>query len=214
MLTLLILGATGAVGREALALALADPRVSAVVAPTRRALPAAPKLTNPIVDFERLPAADWWRVDAIVCALGTTMAQAGSREAFRRVDHDYVLKAARLGRQAGVPAFVLNSSLGASRSARSFYLRVKRETECDLRALGLRSLTVVRPSLIHAEGRPDFRLGEWLAIRLARGVRPLLPARWRVVSARAVASTMLEAALAASPGVQVLESESVHEPQR
>ncbi|MGP1681746.1 MAG: hypothetical protein ACTS8S_05395, partial [Giesbergeria sp.] len=71
---LLLLGATGAVGREVLALALADARVAQVVAPTRRALAAQARVENPVVDFENLdPNAPWWQADAVVCALGTTL---------------------------------------------------------------------------------------------------------------------------------------------
>ena len=102
MTRLLIAGATGLVGRHVLAQALVDPRVVQVVAPSRRALAPHPKLKNPLVDFDALPQqADWWRVDAVVCALGTTIRQAGSQEAFRRVDVDYVLAIAGHARNAG-----------------------------------------------------------------------------------------------------------------
>ena len=68
---LLLLGATGAVGHEVLLQALADPRVAQVVAPTRKPLAPHPKLLNPQPDFKQLPPdADWWRVDAVVCATG------------------------------------------------------------------------------------------------------------------------------------------------
>src|SRR5690606_23303687 len=92
MTRLLLAGATGLVGDITLQRALASPRVQHVVAPTRRPLAAHPKLLNPIIDFDALPdAADWWRVDAVACALGTTIRDAGSQDAFRRVDHDYPL---------------------------------------------------------------------------------------------------------------------------
>ena len=112
MKTVLLLGATGQVGGQVLRLALAQPQVGRVVAPTRRplAVPATARLLNPVVDFERLPAeAEWWRVDGAICALGTTMKLAGSQAAFRRVDHDYVVEAAGLARRAGTPAFAMNS---------------------------------------------------------------------------------------------------------
>ena len=73
MSRLLILGATGLVGQQVLAQALADPSVVQVVAPTRRSLAPHPKLLNPIVDFKALPQADWWAADAVVCCLGTTL---------------------------------------------------------------------------------------------------------------------------------------------
>ena len=96
---LLLVGSTGLVGRHVLDLALADKRVDAVFAPARRRLSDHRKLLAPIVDFEHLPEdADWWRTDAVICTLGTTMRMAGSKEAFRRVDHDYPLAVARLAR--------------------------------------------------------------------------------------------------------------------
>lgn len=212
MKTVLLLGATGQVGGQVLRLALAHPQVSRVVAPTRRPLaaPAAERLQNPVVDFERLPPdVDWWRADAALCALGTTRKLAGSQAAFRRVDHDYVLEAAGLARRAGTPVFVLNSSLGADPDSRNFYLRVKGEAERDARALGFESLTIVRPSLLDAGPRPDFRLGETLGLAAARLLGPLIPRRYRPVAAAAVARVMLDAALRAAPGMRVIESDAL-----
>ena len=164
MTRLLIAGATGLVGRHVLAQALADPRVVQVVAPSRRALPSHPKLENPQVDFDALPEhADWWRVDAVACALGTTIRQAGSQEAFKRVDVDYVLATARHARSAGARSFALNSSLGADPAARGFYLRCKGQAEQGVAALGYPSLTLVRPSIIGGE-REQRRPLEHLAV--------------------------------------------------
>jgi len=76
---LLVVGGTGLVGRHVVELALSAARIDAVIAPARRPLPANPKLLSPIVDFERLPEdADWWRADAAISALGTTIRTAGS----------------------------------------------------------------------------------------------------------------------------------------
>lgn len=209
--TLLLLGATGQVGGQVLRLALAHPKVGRVVAPTRKPLVGADalgqRLTNPVVDFSSLPAdAGWWRADAAICALGTTMKLAGSQAAFRRVDHDYVVETARLARQAGTPVLALNSSLGADPGSRNFYLRVKGETERDVGALGFASLAIVRPSLLQAGPRPDFRFGETLGLVAARLLGPLVPRRYRPVPTETVARVMLEAALRADPGLRVIES--------
>ena len=102
MTRILLAGASGMVGREVLRQALADPRVGEIVAPARRPLAADAKLRNPLVDFDALPAdAAWWKVDAVICTLGTTIRDAGSQAAFRRVDHDYPLRVAQLAHRHG-----------------------------------------------------------------------------------------------------------------
>ena len=85
---ILIAGATGLVGRHVLNLTLADAKVTEVIAPTRRGLSQHTNLHAPVVNFDKLPEdAAWWRADAVICALGTTMRTAGSKPAFRRVDY-------------------------------------------------------------------------------------------------------------------------------
>ena len=206
---LLLVGSTGLVGSHVLQLALADRRVSAIVAPARRALPAHPKLLAPVVDFDALPAqAAWWRADADICTLGTTMREAGSEAAFRRVDFDYPLAVARLAHQHGTPAYVLNSAIGADAASRFFYNRVKGELEQALAREGFTSLTCVRPGLIGGH-RQTFRAGERVA-QLAAGLAgPLLPRRWRLNPAERIAQALIEAALQPKPGVHLITSEQL-----
>lgn len=204
---LLLVGATGLVGRHVLAQALADPRVGLVVAPTRRELTTHPKLRNPQVDFDRLPQdTDWWQVDAVVCALGTTMRAAGSEEAFRRVDHGYPLTAAKLARAHGTPTYVLNSAIGADASSRFFYNRVKGELEQALAGEGFESLTFVRPGVIGGH-RDEFRLGERMMVMGLTLMGPLLPKRWHLNPAPHIASALLEAAIRPKTGVHVVTSD-------
>jgi uncharacterized protein YbjT (DUF2867 family) len=209
VIRLLIAGATGLVGRCVLEQALADPRIGSLIAPTRRPLPAHPKLENPVVDFDALPVqAGWWRVDAVVCALGTTLRQAGSREAFRRVDVDYVLKIAGHARDAGARSFALNSSLGADAASGNFYLRSKGEVEQRLRELDYPSLTFVRPSIIGGE-REQRRPMEHLSMRLLRTFAPLIPRRYRVAETEHIAAALIDAAVMAAPGCRVIESDAL-----
>ena len=207
--TVLLVGASGLVGQSVLQKALGDPRIEQVVAPSRRPLPAHPKLQNPVLDFDHLtPDAPWWRVDAVVCTLGTTIRTAGSQEAFYRVDHDLPLAVARLALRQGARAYALNSALGADPASRVFYSRTKGELERDLTALGFPSLTLVRPGLIGGE-RQEQRPAEQLAVKASQWLRPLLPPRYRVVPAERIAHHLLEAALACEPGVRVLSSEQL-----
>ncbi|MGO1720331.1 MAG: NAD-dependent epimerase/dehydratase family protein [Luteimonas sp.] len=206
---LLLLGATGLVGSHVLELAIADERVHEVIAPTRRPIPERPGLVAPLVDFDSLPEdASWWRAEAVICALGTTMKQAGSREAFRRVDHHYPLQAARIARGHGVPTFVLNSAMGADPHSRFFYNCVKGELERGLRELGFTSLTFVRPGLISGK-REQFRLGERVAEIVLGAAGPVLPRKWRVNPARHIALAMLEAAVEGGAGKRVVGSEEL-----
>src|SRR5206468_316167 len=113
--TVVLLGATGLVGRECLRQLEADPDVGAITVVTRRPIePTSSKARLVVVDFDTLGTrAELFAVDQIFCALGTTIKQAGSREAFRRVDLDYPREAALMGQRQGARHFLLVSALGA-----------------------------------------------------------------------------------------------------
>lgn len=205
---LLVVGATGAVGREVLRLGLDHTRKPHLVALTRRPIREAGRLTSVVVDFDRLDDdAPWWRVDGVVCALGTTMRAAGSRDAFAAVDRDLPILVARNARRAGATAFALTSSVGAGTGG-SFYLRTKAEAEHGVGRVGFPSLTIVRPSLLDA-GRSESRPGERLALLAARVLGPLVPRRYRPVTPAAVARALLDGVLEPSGGVRIVESEEL-----
>ena len=207
--TLLLAGASGLVGQAFLQQALSDARVGKVVAPTRRPLPAHPRLENPVVDFAVLPEdAPWWTVDAVACALGTTIRDAGSQAAFREVDYVYPLAVARCSRRAGAASFVLTSAAGADPDSRIFYSRTKGELERDLTKLGFASLSFVRPGLLGGE-RERRRPAEFIGMKLLGAIGPVLPRRYRVVPAGQVAASLLQAALLSKPGVHVIEAEAI-----
>jgi uncharacterized protein YbjT (DUF2867 family) len=207
MTTLLIAGATGLVGRIVLAKALDDPRIGHVIAPTRSALPTNPRLTNPIVDYDALPQdADWWRCDAVICALGTTRAKAGSDAAFVRVDHDYPLAVAQAARAQGAQAFALVSAIGADAGSRLLYNRTKGEVEASIAALDFPSYTIVRPGLIGGD-RDEFRPAERVSEAILRVFGPVLPRGWRISPAENIASALIEAAVAAPPGRHVISAD-------
>jgi uncharacterized protein YbjT (DUF2867 family) len=205
----LLAGATGLVGGECLARLAADETASAVTALVRR-MPADSsrhdrKVRFAVVDFDRLEEQRaLFAVDQVVCALGTTIKKAGSREAFRRVDYDYPLAIARLALAAGARHFLLVSSLGADASSSVFYSRVKGRLEQAVMALGYPSVTIVRPSLLLGE-REEFRLGEEIMKRLGW----LAPGKYRPVKARDVARALIAAAREDRPGCRVIESAQI-----
>lgn len=189
-------------------LALADPRISRVVAPTRRPLQPHAKLVNPMPDFSALPdQADWLTVDAVVCALGTTISAAGSQAAFAAVDRDLPIALAKRARQAGARAFALNSSLGASHTG-NFYQRTKAEAEDGIRSIGFERFVIVRPGLIDTQ-RATSRPLETAALVISRALGPVLPARYRPVPAEAIARCLLEQVMLPGAGELIVESEAI-----
>ena len=100
MKTAVLAGATGLIGSKLLELLLADPHYDAVIALSRKQLPLDhPKLNSLVVDFDRLRSHSTSLAgDDVFCCLGTTMKQAGSKEAFRKVDYEYPVALAAVTR--------------------------------------------------------------------------------------------------------------------
>lgn len=206
---LLLLGATGLVGDHVLDLVLADPRVSMVTAPTRRPLQKRPGLSAPIVDFDNLPQdPSIWSADAVICALGTTLKTAGSRDRFYKVDHDYPLEIARLAKAHGARTFVLNSAKGADVNSLFFYSRVKGETERDILQLGFDRTVLVRPGLIDGPRQEPRPMEQW-AGRVLSMLKPILPSSLKPNPPEAIARAMLDAAVSAAPGVTIVSSQDL-----
>jgi uncharacterized protein YbjT (DUF2867 family) len=207
---ILLLGASGLVGRNVLAQALAHPAITGVVAPARRPLAPHPKLINPVSDHLESLLSEGMApgVDSVVCALGTTISKAGSKEAFREVDYVLPLAFARSAREHGVETFVLVSASVASVSSAMFYPRIKGEIERDIELVGFRSLTIVRPSLIGGE-RDEPRFREGIALRLMSIFAPILPKKLHVNPAPAIATAILDAVTTAEPGRHFRYAESL-----
>lgn len=199
----LLLGATGMVGRELLQLLLHDDAVEKVSVVARRSTgTASPKLIEHVMDLDDMEQhAGVFAVDAIFCALGTTIKIAGSQERFRHIDHDYPLTAARLGRQQKARHYLLVSSIGANAKSRTFYTRVKGEVERDILALDYPKTTIARPSLLLGH-RDEYRPGERGFAKLGW----LMPAKYKPVQARDVASALVRAAHTQTARVEILES--------
>jgi len=210
-----VLGATGLVGDHLVRGLARESDVAEVLAPVRRTVPRwgdLPSVTPAMVDFDALEAsADAWVGEQIFLCLGTTMKQAGSREALRRVDLEYTLEAARLAVDRGARDAFLVSSSGADPDSRVFYLRTKGETEERLAALPFRSVHLLRPSLLtgdREELRPAERVGALVGSLLA----PLMWGplrRHRPIEAVSVARAMVRLAADPGQGRRVHESEEI-----
>ena len=208
--TALLAGATGLIGSQLLPLLLASERYAKVIVVGRKAVPIIhPKLVQVVTELDKLEDVRLKLIaDDVFCCLGTTMAQAGSKEAFFKVDFLYVVQLAALAASNFAAQFMVVSSMGADAGSPIYYSRVKGEMEAAVRQVPFRAIHIFRPSLLLGErARP--RLGEQLGAMGLRLLRPLLRGpllKYRPVPGAAVAAAMLRAAKDDGGGVQVHEA--------
>jgi len=209
-----LVGATGLVGRAVMEAAVGHDHVRIIGVARREAeLPRGARmelLVGEPIDWPALIAAS--SADVLVCALGTTMKEAGSVEAFRAVDHDLVRFAAEAARAAGIPHVILVSSVGAARASRNLYLAVKGETEDAVAKLGFRRLDILRPGLLRGRRSPPRPLE--FAGQIAAPLVDILILhgrlrRFRSISARHLARSILSLAREKAQGRFVHENDSL-----
>jgi len=189
----LLVGATGLVGSILLERLLDETLYNSVTVWARRPLALrGPGLKVETFDFEGL-ASHKVEADHVFCCLGTTMKQARSQQAFRRVDHDYPVALAQAAAKGGARRLLVVSALGANPASRVFYNRVKGEMEADVAAAGVPRTIFFRPSLLIGP-RDEVRLGERIGQIAGRVLGPLL-GKYRPIEAELVAAAMVNAAL-------------------
>jgi uncharacterized protein YbjT (DUF2867 family) len=196
-MTLLLAGGTGLVGRSLLE--LAKSRQIPITTVGRR---ITGDIENElVVDFAAMPTLP--SSDIAICTLGTTMADAGSKSAFKAVDFDAVMAFARAAKQSGVRHFLVVTAVGADIGSRAFYSRVKGAVEIELTTVGFDRVDIVRPGLLLGK-RQSRRLIE----QVLQGLSPAIAlitrgpwARYASISAEQVAGALLALSHETSPGV-------------
>lgn len=214
--TAVVAGATGLIGTALVQQLLNDAAFDKIRVLVRRPLPFSnPKLENIVLaDFDQMEnVAGQLEADVAFCALGTTSKQAGSKEAFEKVDYDYVANFARLTKQAGSKQFVLISSIGTVPNSAVFYVQTKYKAEQTVRALGFESLSILRPSLLLGP-RKEARLGEKVGEALAFLLTPLMfiPAlsKYKPIHVETVARAMRALAAIGLHGTDIVENDRIH----
>ena len=196
-MTLLLAGGTGLVGRSLLE--LAKSRQIPITTVGRRI--TGDVENELVVDFAAMPTLP--SSDIAICTLGTTMADAGSKSAFKAVDFDAVMAFARAAKQSGVRHFLVVTAVGADIGSRAFYSRIKGAVEIELTTIGFDRLDIVRPGLLLGK-RQSRRLIE----QVLQGLSPAIAlitrgpwARYASISAEQVAGALLALSHETSPGV-------------
>lgn len=207
-----VAGATGLVGRFLTQQLIDDDAFGHITHLGRRSCGiASAKLTELLgPDLATLPATGPGPQVAF-CCLGTTMAKAGSKEAFFAIDHDLCLAFAQKARAAGAHTLVVVSSVGARAESPNYYLSVKGQTERDLGNLGFERTVVVRPSMLLG-GRNESRPAEKVGQLLMGATAPLFFGplkRYRAVRGWDVATALRKLALQPGQGLRVVENEEI-----
>lgn len=208
MSRVLITGATGLVGGHLLRLLNDEPGVTNIMAATRRPLPPMRKMFNPHdPQLSDALAQVTEPVDIVFCCLGTTMREAGSKEAFVLADYTLVVDTALTGQRLGARHMLVVSAIGANSNSPFFYNRVKGKMEEALIAQKWPRLTIARPSMLlgHRESK---RFNESFFAPLFK----IMPGKWKSIEARDVARAMMhEALLPSHDNVAILDSRQLRE---
>lgn len=193
----LIIGATGATGKDLIQVLLQDPDYTEVVIFVRRQSGIThPKLSEVLTDFDNLEqVAQSIKGDVWFSCLGTTLKTAGSKEKQWHIDYEIPMKFAEIAKRNGVTRTVLLSAYGASAASRVFYSKMKGRLEDKMAGLAFDTYIIFRPGLLLRKDTD--RLGE----RLMAGVLRFLNALGLIRKFRPMPTSTLAEKLAKAPKV-------------
>lgn len=210
--TVALLGATGLVGGHILQNLLKDPLYGTIRVISRRSVNIAdPKIDERIITFDDVKALEEAIAgcETVFVAVGTTNARVeGDKDAYRKVDFDIPVNAAKAAAKYGVYGFALVSAIGADpNNNNNFYLKLKGVTEEAVCKEMIPQILIFRPSLLIGE-RPERRFGE----RIAQVTMPLLSwalpgsmKKYKEIRAEDLAKAMVRASQSLPKGIHFLE---------
>ncbi len=206
----LVLGATGAIGKDLVSQLLQDEAFDRVDIFVRREVPASSdKLVVHVVDFDH---PEQWAGeltgDVLFSTLGTTIRAAGSQPAQWKVDYTYQLQAAQSARKNGVPVYALVSSVGADAKSMIFYSKMKGALDRDVQALGFEGCFILRPPSLIRKGSD--RLGEKIGVVALRAFNAIgLMRNFTPMPTEAVAAAMIRLAKSGRKGTGIFTSQEI-----
>ncbi len=209
----IVIGATGLIGKELVRQLFDNSGFDEVVVLVRKSMGIShSKLKEHLINFDDPQTyRELLRGDVLFCALGTTIKKAGSQDAFRKIDYQFVADFATAAAGNGVKQFSVVSSLGANSTASNFYLRTKGEMEAAVSKSGFETVHIFRPSLLLGD-RGESRTGEKVAEFLFNLFGFLLFGRlkrYKPVQGSDVAKAMINSTLSGKHGINIVESEMI-----
>lgn len=209
--TVAVIGATGLIGGHLVEQLQNDDEVNVIRVIVRRPVQFPySKVEVKLVDFAN-PESFKLAIDgcdAVFCAIGTTQKKVkGNKEAYRKVDYDIPVNAARFCAETRCNKLLLVSSVGANSRSNNFYLKLKGEVEDAVQQQPVNMIAIFRPSLLLGE-RKESRPAEKISQAIAPAFSFLLNGRWakyRPIQASNVAKAMIAAAKRNTTGRHVYE---------
>lgn len=211
-MTATLIGATGLIGSYLLDELLTDPFYHTVRILIRRPLDKThPKLEKKIVDFNDSDSllVALSNSDVVFCTIGTTQRKVkGDKAAYRKIDYDIAVNAARFCKMTGCEKFILVSSVGANSQSNFFYMKLKGEIEDAVKESGIKTIHIMRPSTLLGE-RKEARWGESIGKAIMTPLSFLFPAKYKPIHGKDVAKAMLSASKKNEEGCFVHEGLSL-----
>lgn len=209
--TATIIGVTGLIGSKLLPLLVRDPSYQRVRLLVRRPY----KINHSKVEVKLIDFSDHESFklgidgsNTVFCAIGTTQQKVkGNQAAYRKVDYDIAVNAARYCKETRCNNFVLVSSVGANAESNNFYLKLKGEIEEGVKRYSLESVSIFRPSVLlgnRNESRPGERIAQ-IGMTLFSFAFIGSSGKYKPVPAPDVAAAMLLAAKKEAKGVALYE---------
>ena len=192
----IVIGGTGMVGLQLVKQLIEDEKYDEIISLVRHSSGIGnPKLQEKIINFDQPES--WSNLvtgDVLFSTLGTTIAQAKTKNAQFKVDYTYQFIVAETAAKNGVGTYVLISSAGANSKSRVFYTNMKGKLEDAVQALSFKQITIIRPGQL-AGNRVEKRKSEKIALSIMYFINKLgLLKRYKPIQAYQVAQAMINAA--------------------
>ena len=203
----IVIGGTGMVGTQLIKQLIEKETYSEIVSLVRRGNGVThPKPFEHVVNFDQ---PEGWsnliKGDVLFSTLGTTIAQAKTKEAQFKVDYTYQFTVAEIAANNGVPNYVLISSAGANSNSKAFYMSMKGQLEDAVQRLPFKVISLIRPGQL-AGNRTEKRTGEKIGLSVMYFLNKLgLFKRYKPILAYQVAQAMINAAEKTQSGIYNLD---------
>lgn len=209
-----LIGGTGLVGRHLLHFLNEDSNIQSIKVLTRRTIAFnSSKIKSAKVDFSDIKSfqKELEGCNVIFCCVGTTNKKVnGNKEAYKKIDFDIPVNAAKIAEKIGCSHFIFISSFGANPKSSNFYLKLKGTSEEIIKKLHIPTILIFRPSFLIGK-RSEFRFNEVLGLNLIKPLTFLLPSKMKPVLAKNVAKSMLIASKMKLLGFHIFYYEEIHQ---